>query len=426
MSVVPHRIGNYILHERIGIGGMAEVYRASIRGPEGFERMVAIKRILPNLVSDEDFVRMFIDEAKLAVKLQHPNIVSIIDLAREGDELFIAMEYVHGKDLRAVLDRVQSMEETGRRMPIEYTAYVVARICEALHHAYFSSGPGGEPLRIIHRDISPQNVLLSFEGEVKVTDFGLAKAAGRASYTRAGVVKGKLAYMSPEQIRGQPLDHRSDVYATGILLWEMLTGTRLFLAPTDQETILRVYHAQVPPPRTIRPDIPEELEAIAMKALAKRPEDRYESAEAMQEDITAWLYSLSRPVRTSTIGTFMRWLFPEANRSPSSRPPPSSGAHLGLISSASLSSGLIEEIEAIEEELIVEEELSPSDEREEAESPSKAEGAQDGEEAQKGRRSSSGRLPIKNWINEVLSNRDNQGSPSAAPADGVPPFSRRK
>ncbi|MBX7191862.1 MAG: protein kinase [Sandaracinaceae bacterium] len=318
-----HQAGNYVLLERIGMGGMAEVFRAASRGVEGFERPVAIKRILPNLAADEDFVKMFVDEAKIAVQLQHPNIVEIFDLARAGDDLFIAMEYVHGKDLRAILDKVQGPDGRSGRIPVELAVHVTARICDALHHAHFAHGPSGQPLGIIHRDVSPQNVIVSFDGEVKVTDFGLAKAAGRAVQTQAGVVKGKLAYMSPEQLRGQPIDQRSDVYGVGILLWEMLTGVRLFLGKNDQETLRRVYHAQIPPPRSVRPELHPELEAITLRALAKEVADRYASAEEMQEDLTSFLYGVGPSISTPGVSAYMRQLFPQAEPvpQPSSHPP---------------------------------------------------------------------------------------------------------
>jgi serine/threonine protein kinase len=306
MTFSGQQAGSYILLERIGMGGMAEVFRAASRGVEGFERPVAIKRILPNLAADEEFVKMFVDEAKIAVQLQHPNIVEIFDLAREGDELFIAMEYVHGKDLRAILDKVQGPDGRRGRIPVEIAVHVTARVCDALQHAHFAHSPSGQRLGIIHRDISPQNVIVSYDGEVKVTDFGLAKAAGRAVQTQAGVVKGKLAYMSPEQLRGQAIDQRSDVYGVGILLWEMLTGVRLFLGKNDQETLRRVYNAQVPTPRSVRPELHPELEAIVLRALARDVADRYASAEEMQEELTASARRRARPASARTCASSTR------------------------------------------------------------------------------------------------------------------------
>lgn len=323
MTFSGQQAGSYILLERIGMGGMAEVFRAASRGVEGFERPVAIKRILPNLAADEEFVKMFVDEAKIAVQLQHPNIVEIFDLAREDDELFIAMEYVHGKDLRAILDKVQGPEGRRGRIPVEIAVHVTARVCDALQHAHFAHSPSGQRLGIIHRDISPQNVIVSYDGEVKVTDFGLAKAAGRAVQTQAGVVKGKLAYMSPEQLRGQAIDQRSDVYGVGILLWEMLTGVRLFLGKNDQETLRRVYNAQVPTPRSVRPELHPELEAIVLRALARDVADRYASAEEMQEELTSYLYGVGPATSTPGVSAYMRQLYPNADPvpAPSSHPP---------------------------------------------------------------------------------------------------------
>ena len=255
----PAKFGKYLLVERIGVGGMAEVFKAKIFGAEGFERLVAIKRILPHLVEDDDFVKMFIDEAKIAVRLQHPNIVTIHDLGKAEGTLYIAMEFVAGKDLRALYDYEK---ERAGRTPIGIACHVVMKMCEALHHAHFATGPRGEPLQVIHRDVSPQNVLLGFDGEVKVADFGLAKARGRMVQTQAGVVKGKLAYMSPEQLRGEEIDHRVDVFGLGIVLFELLSGERLFLGPSDMETLRRVYEAKVPPMQPLNPEVPPELEAI--------------------------------------------------------------------------------------------------------------------------------------------------------------------
>lgn len=299
----------YVLLERIGIGGMAEVFRAAVRGAEGFERPVAVKRILPHLSDDVDFVRMFIDEAKIAVQLQHPNIVQILDLGREGHEYFIVMEYVHGKDLRTIQDRVAQL---GDRIPLAIVVHIALKICEALHHAHFATGPGGRPLNVVHRDVTPQNVLVSFDGEVKVTDFGLAKAAGRVTQTQAGVIKGKLAYMAPEAFLGWTVDHRSDVYGVGILLWEMLTGKRLFLGKNDLETVTKAQAAVVPPLRSIDPTIPEELDRIVLRALARDRDQRYQTAEELHDDLEVFGYGSGHFITTAGLATWIRELFPAA------------------------------------------------------------------------------------------------------------------
>ncbi|MFO0682738.1 MAG: protein kinase [Sandaracinus sp.] len=308
----------YELLERIGVGGMAEVYRANALGAEGFERPIAIKRILPNLAEDEDFVKMFIDEAKIAVQLSHPNIVGIFDLGRFGDDYFIAMELVHGRDLRQIQDREAQL---GRRLPIEIALHSAMKVCEALHHAHFKGGGGlmDDRVFIIHRDVSPQNVLVSYDGQVKVTDFGLAKAAGRAVQTQAGIIKGKLAYMSPEQLTSVTLDQRSDVFAAGTLLWEMLTGERLFLGKNDRETIQNVFQARVQSTRALDPAIPEDLDRVVMRALAKDRDQRYRTAQELHDDLEEAAYACNAMIGAPAVSAYMRALFPEAEVSGSVR-----------------------------------------------------------------------------------------------------------
>ncbi len=305
----PARFAKYLLLERIGVGGMAEVFKAKTFGAEGFERLVAIKRILPHLVEDEDFVKMFIDEAKIAVRLQHPNIVAIHDLGRAEGTLYIAMEFVPGRDLRAIYD--YELAQKGAT-PVGIACHVVMKTCEALHHAHFATGPRGEPLQVIHRDVSPQNVLVSFDGEVKVADFGLAKARGRMVQTQAGVVKGKLAYMSPEQLRGDDIDHRVDVFGLGILLFELLTGTRLFMGASDMDTLRKVYDAHVPPMREINANVPPELEAIVRRALAKNRDERYGTALELHDDLQFFAYSSGCYAGTSALRSYLRQVFPDA------------------------------------------------------------------------------------------------------------------
>jgi serine/threonine protein kinase len=315
----PIKFGKYLLLERIGVGGMAEVFRAKTFGAEGFERLVAIKRILPHLVEDEDFVKMFVDEAKIAVRLSHPNIVAIHDLGRAEGTLYIAMEFIPGRDLRAIYDYEYARNG---KTSVGLSCHIVMKMCEALHHAHFATGPRGEPLQVIHRDVSPQNVLLSFDGEVKVADFGLAKARGRMVQTQAGVVKGKLAYMSPEQLRGDEIDHRVDVFGLGIVLYELLAGQRLFLGPSDMDTLRRVYEAKVPPIAPLNPEVPPDLEAIVRKALAKDRDQRYPTAIDMHDDLQGFVYSHGALAGASAVRTYLREVFPDAAPSAQDEMPP--------------------------------------------------------------------------------------------------------
>jgi serine/threonine protein kinase len=303
----PDDAGRYVLLDRIGLGGMAEVFRATARGAAGFERPVAIKRILPSLSEDADFIRMFIDEAKIAVQLQHPNIVQIFDLGRDGRDYFIAMEYVHGKDLRVIAERVH---RNGERIPPSVAVHVAMKLCEALHHAHFATAAGGHPLHVVHRDVTPQNVMISYDGEVKVTDFGLARAAGRVTETKQGVIKGKLAYMAPEAFDGLGVDHRSDVYGVGILLWEMLTGMRLFLGHNDVETVQNAQTANAPRLRAIDPGIEPELDRIVARALVRDREDRYQTAEELHDELEAFAYEAQQFLTSSALGAWLDEVVP--------------------------------------------------------------------------------------------------------------------
>jgi len=216
----PVKFGKYYLLERINVGGMAEIFKAKSFGEAGFERLVAIKRILPSVAEDHEFITMFVDEAKLAGQLTHPNIAQIFELGKVNETYFIALEYVAGRDLRAVFERVKKRNE---RVPIPMACYCVMKLCEGLDYAHNKKDAAGRNLDLVHRDVSPQNILLSWDGDVKLIDFGIAKAASKSSRTQAGILKGKFGYMSPEQVRGQKVDRRSDVFAAGIVLYELLT-----------------------------------------------------------------------------------------------------------------------------------------------------------------------------------------------------------
>jgi len=303
----PIPFGKYILFERINVGGMAEIFLARSRGIHGFKRMMAIKKILPTMAEDKEFINMFIDEARIASGLSHANIVQIFELSKYENDYYIAMEYVHGKDLRYIQERLTP----GRKpMPLPLAILIAYRICEALDYAHSRRDSSGRPMGIIHRDISPQNVIISYEGEVKICDFGIAKAANRSQKTQAGVLKGKFGYMSPEQVRGLPLDGRSDLFTVGTLLYEMVTLQRLFLGESDFSTLEKVRNADVVPPSAYNKDIPQELEEIILKALAREVEDRYQNAGEMADALQAQLVKLGL-VSTRDLATFMKDTFTE-------------------------------------------------------------------------------------------------------------------
>jgi eukaryotic-like serine/threonine-protein kinase len=285
---------------------MAEVFKAKAFGVEGFERLLAVKRILPNIAEDEEFIAMFIDEAKIAVQLQHANIAQIFDLGKVEDSFFIALEFVNGKDLRAIFDRSR---QKGELMPLSQASYVVMQVCEGLDYAHNKRDGQGRELNLVHRDISPQNVLIGYEGEIKLIDFGIAKAAGKASKTQAGILKGKFGYMSPEQVRGLPIDRRSDIFAVGIVLYELLTSERLFVGESDFSTLEKVRNVEILPPSSYNRKIPQELERIALKALAKEPEDRYQNAIDLHDDLQAFLYSVGEIYSRKDLAAWMKKSF---------------------------------------------------------------------------------------------------------------------
>ena len=314
--------GKYFLLERINVGGMAEVYKAKTVGVEGFEKIVAIKRILPSVAEDEEFIKMFVDEAKITSQLNHANLAQTFDLGKIDDTYYIAMEYVPGRDLRAVFER---LKRRGERMPQGLAAFVMARVCEGLDYAHRKRDHSGRELNIVHRDVSPQNVIVSFEGEVKLIDFGIAKAANKITKTQAGILKGKFGYMSPEQVRGLSLDRRSDIFAAGVVLYELCTGERLFTGSSDFSVLEKVQAAKVTPPSQIEPSIPLKLERIILKALAREPEDRYQHAADLAGDLTRFLLDQMHAVTRDDAAAFMRTLFPEdaeGKNQPQRRPPP--------------------------------------------------------------------------------------------------------
>jgi serine/threonine protein kinase len=303
----PIRFGKYLILDKIATGGMAELFRAKITSVEGFEKLVAIKKILPNLTQDSNLVNMFIDEAKLAAMLTHQNIVQIYDLGSMEGAYFIAMEYIHGKDLRVLSNK---SKDKGLPLPLEYALYITSRICSGLDYSHNLKDFQGNPLKLIHRDISPQNILVTYEGEVKIVDFGIAKAARKSADTREGLIKGKVAYMSPEQASGKTIDHRSDIFSTGILLYEMITGARMFTGD-DVKILDKVRKADFQTAETIVPDLPTEITEILRRALAKAPSRRYKSCVAMLADLEECLSSFTVRPRAEGLSHYMKALFAE-------------------------------------------------------------------------------------------------------------------
>ena len=300
------RFGQYILLEKVGTGGMAELFKAKKIGIEGFERVLAIKRILPHLCSDEEFIDMFIAEAKLVARLSHKNIAQVYDFGKIGQNYFIAMEYIRGKDLRGIFKRC---EEKNIKLPVALAVFIAKEVSSALSYAHRQKDSMGRNLNIIHRDVSPQNILVSYEGEVKVVDFGIAKAETQ-SHTKTGTIKGKLAYMSPEQAWGNPIDHRSDIFSLGIVIYEMITGKRLFKGTTEIKTLEMVREAKA---ETFSPSlvavIPSELESIVMKALSKDVKSRYQDASDMERYLGSVLFELSSAAPGSILKKLMNDMF---------------------------------------------------------------------------------------------------------------------
>ena len=302
----PVPFGKYLLLDRVSVGGMAEIFKAKSYGVEGFEKIIAIKRILPSMGEDRDFVKMFIDEAKIVGQLSHANVCQIFELGRIDGTHFIAMEYIWGKDLLQLQHRLKKANQV---MPPAMACHIIARVCEGLDYAHRKRDPMGQELKIVHRDCSPQNILISYEGEVKIIDFGIAKAASRSSRTMAGVLKGKFGYMSPEQVRGLPLDRRSDIFALGTVFYEILTRERLFQAESDFSTLEKVRNVDIQPPRVVNADIPEAVENIVMKALAADPDDRYQWCGEMLADLQRFLMSEEAMFTSKQLSSWMKEQF---------------------------------------------------------------------------------------------------------------------
>ena len=312
----PTQFGDYYLFERVAVGGMAEVFKGVSYGVEGFERLFAVKRVLPNISEDQEFIEMFIDEAKIAVQLTHANIGQIFELGNAEDSYFIAMEFVQGKDTRAIFDRARA-----RSIPLDIpmACHIVKEVCEALEYAHSKRNEKQEPLGLIHRDVSPQNILVSYDGEVKLIDFGIAKAAGKASKTQAGILKGKFGYMSPEQVRGKSIDRRSDLFSLAVVLFELLTLERCFQGESDFSTLEKVRNVDIRRPSAINRDIPPELERIVLRGLARNPDERYQTAAELQDALQKFLYQSGAFYARKDLAAYMRRTFDAQIRDEASR-----------------------------------------------------------------------------------------------------------
>jgi len=305
-----NKIGPYLLHKKIATGGMAELFLSDYVREDGFRRRVAVKRILPHLAQNPDFIRMFTREARLAALLHHPNVIQIFDYGKIGNAYFIAMEYIDGKDLGEILWALK------QGLPVDHAIYIISEICKGLDYSHSKrDDKTREPLDIVHRDITPQNLLISYQGEVKISDFGISKARSEPSFTQAGVIKGKLSYLSTEQALGEPVDCRADIYALGLVFHETLTGKRVFQFASDLEAIRAIPKMEIEPLINARPEVPEELNRIVMKCLERNKDLRYQSASELHVDLVALRKGLKITFDASDLADFMKKSFGEGDSS---------------------------------------------------------------------------------------------------------------
>jgi len=308
------QFGKYEFIKRLDVGGMAEIFLARYQGTDGFEKLVAIKRLLPKIAEDAKFTGMFINEAKIAADLDHGNIARIFDVGRIEGSYYIEMEYVHGKDLGITLDRLRN---TGEALPIPAACCLMIQFCDGLQYAHVRRGSDGHRLSIVHRDISPQNILISYEGDVKIIDFGIAKAAHIEPGTKSGILKGKLGYMSPEQAAGGTVDARSDIFNTGIVLYEIVAGRRLFSSESDLSALEKIKSAEVTPPGRINVEVPRQIDRIVMKALKKQPEDRYQTIQELSVDLRHFMEERKIFFTRKELGALVRERFKNEYKSES-------------------------------------------------------------------------------------------------------------
>ncbi|HSD90764.1 MAG TPA: serine/threonine-protein kinase, partial [Kofleriaceae bacterium] len=288
------QIGRYQVLKQLASGSIADVLLARASGLEGFARHVVLKRIKPELAKEDKFANAFLEEARIAASLNHQNIVQVHDIGEQDGTYFFAMEYVHGEDVRTIIAKVR---ERGEAVPLEIAVAIIMAAASGLHHAHEKVSTTGEKLNIVHRDVAPSNILVGYDGSVKLVDFGLAKAAQRSTTTAAGTVKGKSSYMSPEQCKGEPVDRRSDTFGLGIVLFELVTAQRLFKGPTEYATMAAVVDGEIPPPSRIRADVPPALDAIILRALSRKPAERYQTAESFRAAVEA--FAVEYQLRTS-------------------------------------------------------------------------------------------------------------------------------
>ena len=300
--------GRYELLKRLAGGGMGEVYLARQRGIDGFSKLLVIKTLLPHLCEDEEFITMFKDEARVTAQLIHPNICQVFEFEQVGGVYYMAMEYLRGEDLRRLW---KACEQRGTPLRVPLICRVISDAAAGLDFAHSLRDSKGQPYNIVHRDISPQNILVTFEGGVKVIDFGVAKAAGRAQHTRTGALKGKYSYMSPEQVSGAEIDGRSDIFALGIVLHELLTGRRLFKADSDVQTLARVRECNVSPPSRLNPQLPPGLDQIVLKSLAKNPEERFTTAQEFRLALEDWLIQGRMSASSAHLAEFLKTIYAE-------------------------------------------------------------------------------------------------------------------
>ena len=307
---MPMRFGKYTLLRKLAKGGMAELFLAIQRSVAGFEKLIVIKRILPEMNQDRAFIEMLLHEARIAATLSHPNIVQIFDVGEVNGVYFIAMEHVHGEDLRSMVRQMKRRNVL--EFPMEHALAITLGMCAGLSYAHDRRELDGTELNIVHRDISPQNVVVTFSGDVKIVDFGIAKSDSKTGEsTKSGKLKGKVPYMSPEQARGEPVDSRSDIFSTGVMLFELTTGKRLFKSASEYETLKMICEEEYPRPSRVRPGYPPELERIVMKSLLKDREERYQSAREMQSDLESFIRHERIAVSNIALHEFMQSLFEE-------------------------------------------------------------------------------------------------------------------